>query len=169
MKRRLYFLLPDAGHASDVVQQLEQYGVLRSQIHVLAGRGSDAAGLPQATPQQQRDVAALVEKILWYTNLAVFSLALLLLIVMLLMQTGGFWLLLPVAAMILSFLAGFGFTSRVPNVHLGEFSDAMRHAEILLMVDVPTRQVEAVERLVRRQHPEAAPCGVGWSIAHLPL
>jgi len=169
MKRRLYFLLPDNSHASAVVEELEQNGIDRRHIHAIAGQGSDAGGLPQSTPQQRGDMAARVEKIFWVGNLIVFFMALLLLIVMVLLQSGGIWVLLPAAIMLASFLAGVVFTSRVPNVHLDEFRDALRHAEVLLMVDVPVQQVARVENMVHRRHPEAAVGGVGWSIADLPV
>jgi len=169
MKRRLYFLLPDNSHASAVVEELEQNGIDRRHIHAIAGQGSDAGDLPQSTPQQRGDMAARVEKIFWLGNLIVFFMALILLIVMVLTQSGGFWVLLPAGIMLASFLAGVGFTSRVPNVHLDEFRDALRHAEVLLMVDVPVQQVARVEDMVHRRHPEAAVGGVGWSIADLPV
>ena len=169
MKRRLYFLLPDATHASVVVQELEQHGIKRGYIHAISGQGVDDRDLPQATPQQRGDVAARLEKVLWLANLTAFFMSLLLLIVMVLLQPDWIWLLLPVGIMVASFLAGLGFTSRVPNVHLDEFRDAMRHAEVLLMVDVPVKQVARVEEMVHRRHPEAAVSGVGWSIAHLPI
>jgi hypothetical protein len=169
MKRRLYFLLPDTSHASAVVQELEQSSVDRRHIHTIAGKGSDASDLPQATPQQRGDMAARVEKFLWLGNLIVFFTALLLLIFMVLSQSGGFWVLLPAGVMLATFLAGLGFTSRVPNVHLDEFRDALRHAEVLLMIDVPVQQVARVEELVHRHHPEAAVGGVGWSLANLPV
>lgn len=114
-------------------------------------------------------MAARVEKIFWPGNLIVFCMALLLVIVMVLSQSGGPWVLLPVGIMLASFLAGLGFTSRVPNVHLDEFRDALRHAEVLLMVDVPVQQVARVEDMVHRLHPEAAVGGVGWGIADLPV
>lgn len=169
MKRRLYFLLPDTAHAREVVAELEQQGIERSHIHAIAGRGADPGDLPQATPQQRGDVAGRLENFLWMANLAVFFLALFLLIVMVLLQTAWVWLLLPTGIMLVSFLAGLGFTSRVPNAHISEFRDAMRHAEVLLMVDVPVRQVASVEKLVHRRHPEATVGGVGWSIADLPI
>jgi hypothetical protein len=43
------------------------------------------------------------------------------------------------------------------------------HAEVLLLVDVPVRQVARIEERVQRRHPEAAAGGVGWSIAVLPV
>jgi len=169
MKRRLYFLLPDTLHARELVQELQQHGIERRHIHAIAGQGVDPGDLPQATPQQRGDMAARIEQVLWLGNLTVFFMALLLLIIMALLQSGWFWLLLPAGIMLVSFLAGLGFTSRVPNVHLAEFRDALRHAEVLLLVDVPIRQVARVEELVHRSHPEAAAGGVGWSLADLPV
>lgn len=169
MKRRLYFLMPDTLHARELVQELEQHGIDRRCIHAIAGEGVDPGDLPQATSQQRGDVAARIEKVLWLGNLAVFFLALLVLIVMALSQSGWPWLLLPAGIMAASFLGGLGFTTRVPNVHLDEFRDALRHAEVLLLVDVPVRQVARIEKLVHRRHPEAAVGGVGWSISDLPV
>lgn len=169
MKRRLYFLMPDTLHARELVQELEQHGIDRRHIHAIAGEGADPGDLPQATSQQRGDVAARIEQVLWMGNLIVFFMALLVLIVMALSQSGWHWLLLPAGIMVASFLAGLGFTAQVPNVHLDEFRDALRHAEVLLLVDVPVRQVARVEGLVHRRHPEAAVGGVGWSISDLPV
>ncbi len=168
MKRRLYFLLPDTSHASTLVQELEQQGIKRRYIHTIYRQGGDPGDLAQAIPQLRGDKAARVEKILWLTNLAAFCMALLLLIVMALLQTGWPWLLLPVGIMLLSFLAGLGFTSRVPSVRLDRFRDAMRHAEVLLIIDVPVQQVARVEEIVHR-HPEAADGGADWGIAHMTM
>ena len=66
--------------------------------------------------------------------------------------------------MLTTFLAGLEFTTHIPNVHVSEFSDAIHHREILLMVDVPVSQVARVEELVHRHHPEAVTGGVGWQI-----
>jgi hypothetical protein len=168
MKRRLYFLLPDTAHASGVVQELERHGIERSHIHAIAGQGIDPGDLPMATLRQRGDAAAGIEKFLWLANLAAFFISLLLLIVMMLLQPDWLWLLLPLGVMLVCFIAGLGFTSRVPNVHLDEFRDAMRHAEVLLMVDVPVKQVARVEALLHR-HPEVTVGGVGWNIAHLSV
>lgn len=39
IKRRLYFLLPDTGHAGAVVNELEACGIERRFMHAIAGRG----------------------------------------------------------------------------------------------------------------------------------
>ena len=80
------------------------------------------------------------------------------------LQIAWYWLLLPAAVMLISFLLGEEFTRRVPDVHLSEFRDALRHGEILLMIDVPVTKVERFEALVHRHHPEAVTGGVGWHI-----
>jgi hypothetical protein len=162
MKRRLYFLLPDTGHTRIVVDELETSGIERSHIHVIAAQGVDVEGLPVATRNQHKDLGARLEAIAWDGNLMLFFIALLALIVLVLMHVSWYWLLFPTAAMLVTFLTGVEFTRRIPNVHLSEFTDAIHHREILLMVDVPVGQVARVEELVHRHHPEAVAGGVGW-------
>ena len=51
----------------------------------------------------------------------------------------------------------------MPTTHLDEFHEALRHSELLLMVDVSRDGVEDVEELMRRRHPEAVNGGSGWT------
>lgn len=169
MKRRLYFLLPDAEHARGVLGELQTAGIERKFMHAIAGRDADLEDLPVATKQQRADIAARTESYLWNGNLVIFFVALLALLVLAVLQVNGYWLLLPAGIMLIAFIAGLEFVTHVPNVHLGEFRDALRHREILLMIDVPVTQVARVEELVHRHHPEAVDGGVGWSIAALPV
>jgi hypothetical protein len=164
MKRRLYFLLPDGTHARSVVDELLTMGLPEDHVHALAEPGVDLLDLPQATGRQCGDLLARLESVLWNGNLAVFLIALLALVVMAYLQIAWYWLLLPAAFMLVTFLLGEEFTRRIPDVHLSEFRDALHHGEILLMVDVPVTEVERVESLVHRHHPEATPSGVGWYI-----
>jgi hypothetical protein len=78
------------------------------------------------------------------------------------------WLLLCIAIMVATFLAGLGFT-HVPNTHLDEFHDALTHGEILLMVDTGEAQIADIENRVHRHHPEATVGGVGWGTAAFGL
>lgn len=164
MKRRLYFLSPDVEHTRAVLRELEMTGISTGQVHVLAGPGIDLQELPRATGRQLRDFGKRLETLLWDGNLAVFFIALCALLHMAWLQLAWYWLLLPAAVMLLTFLLGEEFTRRVPNVHLSEFRDALQHEEILLMVDVPVSEVAAVEELVHRHHPEAVAGGVGWHV-----
>jgi len=164
MKRRLYFLFPDSGHAVTVVNELEAYGIPRKFIHAIAGRGGDLSGLPVASHRRQQDLGSPVEKFLWDSNLAIFFAALLAMLVGVIHQVAWYGLLLPIGFMLLSFIMGLKFVTHIPNVHLAEFQDAMQHREILLMIDVPAAQVANVEELVHRHHPEAVVGGVGWNL-----
>lgn len=164
MKRRLYFLLPDVGHARELIGELGMNGVLTGQIHVMAGPGIDLEDLPRASGRQQRDVGGRLETWLWDGNLAVFCIALLALLLLAYLQVAWYWLLLPAAVMLLTFVLGEEFTRRIPNVHLSEFRDALRHEEVLLMADVPAGAVAQIESLVHRHHPAAVTGGVGWHV-----
>jgi hypothetical protein len=74
------------------------------------------------------------------------------------------WSIVAIFVMLATFIAGELFVVFVPDVHLSEFSDALSHGEILLMVDVAKNQVAEVENLVHRHHPEAVVGGVGWTL-----
>ena len=65
VKRRLYFLLPDAEHARMVVNELEARGIGRKFMHAIAGRGGDVSGLPVASRMQRNDLGARIEHYLW--------------------------------------------------------------------------------------------------------
>jgi hypothetical protein len=169
MKRRLYFLLPDNEHAAVLVSELEERGIDRKRMHAIAGRGGDVSGLPVASRMQRNDLGARLERYLWDGNLVLFFLALIALVVLALLPLPWWWLLLPAGIMLGAFLTGLEFVMRTPNVHLAEFGSAMRHREILLMIDVPVGQVADVEERVHRRHPEAIAGGVGWSVDALPV
>lgn len=169
MKRRLYFLLPDNRHTRAVVNDLETFGINTDSMHTIAKPGVDLSGLPGATGKQYKDPEARLETILWDGNLAIFIIALAALVTMTTIELSWFWLLLPAAAMLATFAMGVVFTSQVPNTHVSGFRDAMRHGEILLMINVPIWQVERVEALVHRHHPEAVVGGVGWHIDALHI
>ena len=169
MGRRLYFLLPDVAHAKAVVAKLETNGVERKYTNVTAAKGIDLEGLPLASLNQRMDLGARLETIFWDGNLVLFFLALMALIVLILMSVSGIWLVLASTIMLTTFMVGVGFTKYIPNVHLSEFADALRHQEILLMVDVPAGQVARVEKLIHHNHPEAVAGGVGWHINALQI
>jgi hypothetical protein len=164
MNRRLNFLLPDVAHTQSVVRELLTAGVTTDHVHALSRPGVDLQDLPQASGRQRNDFSARLESVLWNGNLLVFFIALLAMMVLAYLQVAWYWLLLPAAVMLTTFLLGEEFTRRIPDVHLSEFRDAMRHGEILLMVDVPATDVKHVEAMVHKRHPEAVTGGVGWHI-----
>ncbi len=162
MKRRLYFLFSDTGQARTAVADLDGLGVDAGHVHVLARADVDLRGLPPATERQRRDILKRLEKTLWGGNLVLFGIAFagLVLAVILGNITGT---VIAAAVMIVSFTSGALFALRLPMVHLDEFHDALRHGELLLMVDVSRDCVEDVEELMRRRHPEAVTGGSAWT------
>ena len=162
MKRRLYFLFSDTAQARSAVADLDGLGVDPGHMHVLARPGVDLSSLPPATERQRHDILKRLEQTLWGGNLALFGVAFagLVLAVVFGSVTG---MVLAVAVMIASFTGGALFALRMPMVHLDEFHEALRHGELLLMVDVSRDCVEDVEELMRRRHPEAVAGGSAWT------
>ncbi len=163
MLRRLFFLFPDEAHTQCVVDQLLDLKIDQQQIHTMAKGGIKLRTLPKATIRQKADTAYRIEWFLWRANLVLFLLAFLMLCFMLL-RAEWIWAMVALSIMITTFFAGASFAINVPDVHLTEFTDALSHGEILLMVDVPVNRVAEIEATVHRQHPEATPGGVSWTV-----
>lgn len=162
MKRRLYFLFSDTGQARSAVADLAGLSVDPGHMHVLARPGTDLSGLPPATERQRRDFLMHLEKTLWGGNLVLFGLAFAgLALAAVFGSVPG--MVLAAAVLIASFTSGALFALRMPLVHLNEFHEALRHGELLLMVDVSRDCVEDVEELMRRRHPDVVTGGSGWT------
>ena len=161
MNTRLYFLLPDREHTLEVINQLVEHGFDTTQMHTLAGKGLSTDGLPGSITVKRRDFASQLEFWGWHANLALFFISALALVAMLFLNT-GLWTLLPVGLMVTSFLLGERFT-HLPNTHLGEFADALKHGEILLMIDASSEHTNEIEHCVQEHHPEAVAGGASWN------
>ena len=162
MLRRLFFLFPDEEHAQRAVNQLISRNIPRRRMHAMT-HGVKLNTLPEATERQKNDTAFRLEWLLRNANLVLFACAFIGLIASLIagaMVWSGILLLFVLA----SFIAGEQFVVRVPDVHLTEFSDALSHGEILLMIDVPGYRVAEVENFVHHHHPSAAVGGVSWTM-----
>lgn len=162
MLRRLFFLFPDEKHAQLVVNQLIFQRISERNIHAIA-TGVELKALPEATERQKKDTAFRIERFLWSANLLFFAIALIVFFVTLIMAA-FYWTLLALFVMTATFFAGEHFVVHVPDVHLTEFTDALSHGEILLMVDVPAGRVAEIEDFVHHRHPEAVVGGVSWSV-----
>jgi hypothetical protein len=162
MKRRLYFLFPDAVQTRAAVEDLIWHGIGKRHIHAVARAGVALEGLPKTSERQRRDLLHHLERICWNTNLAVFFLALLGLVIGVLSAATA-WSVAMLALMIVTLLMGVLETG-LPSVGLDELRDALRHGEVLLLVDVPETGVADVESFLHSRHPTATPGGVSWTI-----
>ena len=162
MKRRLYFLFPDATQTRAAVEDLTWHGIGKRHIHAVARAGVPLDGLPKASAWQHRDLLHHLERIWWNTNLAVFFLALLGLLIGVL-SAATTWSLAMLALLIATLVLGVLETG-LPDVSLDELRDALRHGEVLLLVDVPEASVADVENFLHSRHPTATSGGVSWTI-----
>lgn len=161
MLRRLFFLFPDELHAQRVVNQLYSLNIPKRRIHAIA-RNVELKSLPQATQRQKNGAASRIERFMWGLNLVVFAFAFIALVT--LIVVGEFiWAMISLAIMVATFIAGAQFVVHVPNVHLTEFIEALSHGEILLIIDVPSNQVDDIQGFMRHKYPEAVVGGVSWS------
>jgi len=160
-KRRLYFLFPDTAHARAAVRDLDGLSVKPDRIHTVARADIDLGDLPVATELQRRDELARIENRLWHSNLLVFALATAVLAAAV-VAGSLLWSVLALAVMVITVAGGSWFAMRVPHTHLDEFRQAIRHGEILLMVDVSHDCVEEIEAMMEVRHPEAVIGGNGW-------
>lgn len=162
MLRRLFFLFPDEKHAQRAVNELIFQRISERNIHAIAP-GIELKTLPEATQRQKNDVAFRIENLLWNSNLLLFTIAIMTFIISLLMAQFA-WTIIALAVMAVTFFAGEHFVVHVPDVHLTEFTDALSHGEILLMVDVPASRVAEIEDFVHHRYPEAVVGGVSWTV-----
>ena len=167
MLRRLFFLLPDTEHAQRIVDELVVRGVLLRRMHAIA-KDVDLGSLPEATERQKRDTKFRLEWLIWNTNLMLFVFAVIIFIASLVLGS-VLWAALSLFVMLLTFISGEQFAVKVPDVHLTEYTDAIAHGEVLLMVDVPVYRVAEIEGFVHHHHPEAAIGGVSWTIDTLGI
>jgi hypothetical protein len=162
MYRRLYFTFPGIKHAQNVVNELINFNVTREHMHAMSNKNVDMGELPRASDRQRHDSAHSIGGTLWSMNLSIFGIALLLLIYSGFTQNYVISMIM-LAIMFVTFTAGIIWTS-VPDTPISEFSHAMKHNEILLMVDVPEKRVKEVGDKVHRHHPEAVTGGTSWMI-----
>lgn len=163
MFRRIYFSFPLSAQARDAVSELEEAGFERSSLHAMAKEGIDLEDLPRATPEQRADSLWLWEQRYWQGTLILFFL----LLALALVSLAGGWMpgvMVFLALSVPVFLGGAWFATRLPHTHLDEVKVPLEHGEVVLMVDVPPKQVSQVTRLVEGRHPEAGLAGVGWSL-----
>jgi hypothetical protein len=170
MRRRLYYLLPDAACARKLMDDLLLARIEERHIHFIARAGAPMDGLHEANVLQTTDVVhgaqqgALIG--------AALGCALGLLLVYFVIPDPS-W---HVAAVVLAALLGAGFGTwtaslagaAVPNSRHKGFAGDIAQGKFLLIVDVPEHKVHAVHELLARIHPEAEDRGVEVNVPVFP-
>lgn len=164
MMRRLFFLLPNNRQAGKLAVDLQHEAAIDQQdIHAVVHDNIHIDGINSVHNINESDRDALVEWWGWRINLGVFFIALIVFVVMM-VWSPGYLLIVPALIMVGTYVAGLVFVLRLPTDHISDFISAVRHGEILMMVDVKISQVYDVGRYISRSHPEAITSGVCWHL-----
>ncbi len=152
--KRLYFIAPSVGRASQAVDALLLERVPEKHIHIIAKEGVPLGDLPEASLMQKTDFAAAIEKGITLGG-AAGMLAGLVAIAMPggLVLAGGATLLATTVAG--ASVGTFGASLKaldVPNSRLHKFEDGIRQGRILIIVDVPSDKVEMTRTAMAAAH-----------------
>jgi hypothetical protein len=147
--RRIFFLLPDPEHTGSVIEDLKKQGIDQTYLHVIA--------------REEKDNVYNIERKLWSGNIVLFFAAAFATFILLAFELQHF-AYLSFAIMFTCLFLGTLFTIRIPNAHLSEFDAALKHGEVLLIVDAKKKQIHDIDNIVHRRHPEAVAGGVGWTV-----
>jgi len=168
MFRRLYFLLPNAKLAQNVVSELTAMKINPNKIHTYAEHNFPTGLLNPATKNQSRNEALQIENIFWNGNLLLFLIFFCICIVSLATQE-YILSLLSLVVMIISFMTGNFFVKHIPHTHIENFKHATSHNELLLMVDVADEKASYIENAIHRHHPAAIEGGSSWTLKNVDI
>ena len=170
MRRRLYFMVPDAGSARQIHNELLLARIEDDHIHVIAKDGVSLVGLHEASILQKSDFVHGAE-----TGLAVGGgIGIIAGLVAIFFPPAG--VDLQLVTILLTALIGAAFgawassmvASSIPNSRLRAFESAITAGHILMMVDVPAGRVSEIRELVAAHHPEAMGSGIEPTIPAFP-
>ena len=156
--KRLYFMLPDTESCKKVVTELKSAGIPERHLHVVASLAVPLEDLPEATLLQKTELTHGIEK-----GIALGGVAGLLggMLVVAFPVTG---LVVGGAALLTAVTAGgagfgalaMGLISKdIHSNRLAAFERDIERGHILLIVDVPKKDIEQWKKLVIEHHPEA--------------
>jgi hypothetical protein len=168
MKRRLYFLLPDASGAQQTLDELLLARVDDKHMRFWANESTHLTDIPQANFLDKTDLIHASE----VGMLIGAGVGLLGGILLLFYPPEGF--ALQTGTILMTSLAGAVFGAwvsgmagaAIPNSRMKAFQDTIERGGVLLIVDVPLRRTEEIEDLMAQRHPEIRFCGIE---PHIPV
>lgn len=170
MRRRCYFVLPDVETARKVEDELLLARIPDRHIHFIARDEARLKDLPRANLAQRSDIVhgmelglitggatGAVAGLLAYLEPAVASWLGL-----------GIVLVLGLAGALIGIWTAGMIGISIPNSRLSQFEKPLSEGQVLLMVDVPRDQIDAITRLIQGHHPDARSHGVEPTIPAFP-
>lgn len=170
MRRRLYFLLPDVKTAKAVFNKLLLARIEQQHMFFLAREGVSLSDLPEATMLQKSDEMhglAVGLVVGGATGALAGVTAMMFPPSGLVMGLGVILAMSLIGAIVGVWVSGMIATD-VPNTRLKKFSKDIEQGRILLMVDVPKHQIEAIDDMIRNQYPHADARGRDPTIPAFP-
>jgi len=170
MNRRLYFILPDTECTRVVHNELLLAKIPENHMHVIAKKGIDLSELPEASLLQKSDVVHGTQNgfvVGGITGLVLGAAAVLIPITGI--ELDGITVLATAVAG--SFIGAWSSSMialDVPNSKLKPFEKDISDGHVLLMAEVPVTQVDEINTLVKKHHPEVDTHGIEPTIPAFP-
>lgn len=158
--RRVYLLVPDTNIAKAIVTELAQkMHIPQRHMHALGNLSTPLGDLPEANLLQKSDVKFGIEMGASFGGVAGLWGALL----AILYPPGGALEFPPELILIVGSLVGMVFGTIVsamiaqgmPNHELQVFDAAIAKGQVLLILDIPQKQLDEAVRLLHRHYPHA--------------
>lgn len=159
MSRRLYFVLPDVETSRKLEQELLLARIEEKRMHFLGKRGTDMKDLPEATALQKTDLirgtgigffAGILTGLLagFYLYYNPDSIGI---------QIPPFVIFIGaiVGAVIGAWISGPLIGASTPNARLSSYQPLLQQGQILLIIDVPSKRVDEVRKIVGKFNPKA--------------
>jgi hypothetical protein len=153
--KRIYFLVPDIATTHKIVDELRSEGIEDRHIHILAKRDTPLEDIPEAGVSLKTDFIPALERGaalggttgllagLVGLRFAGFAIA------------GGPLLGIIMAGATIGSLMGGLAGMNTGNTRLKKFEQAIEQGELLVLLDIPKEQIEAITQLIVKHHPAA--------------
>jgi hypothetical protein len=170
MKRRLYFLLPDAGAARESLNELLLARVDAKRMRFWASDETHLIDVPEASFLDKTDLVHGSE----VGMLIGAGVGLIGGILLLFYPPEG--IMLQTGTILMTALGGAAFGAWVsgmagaamPNSRLRAFQGDIEKGGVLMIVDLPLSRKQEIEELMAKRHPEARFCGVEPHVPAFP-
>ncbi|MBA2965401.1 MULTISPECIES: DUF1269 domain-containing protein [Ramlibacter] len=158
MHSRIYWLLPDVESARRTMDDLLLARIPYNRMHFVGREGSDMRGLHAANVLQTSDIVRSAEVGLILGAATGALVGGLVAVFYPIVGDQPQWMLAPALAVAGALFGTWASTMlgiSTPSKRLARFTPQIEEGQILLMVDVPMWNVEAIEARLRALHPEA--------------
>ena len=168
MRRRLYFVLPDIRSAQAIMEELLLDRIDENHIHFHAEKEQTLGNLPKANAVEKSDV--VYSALAGFLFGAVFGVCGGILAYLVPWWFGEVSLRVIPYCMVLGAIACAAWAAAVataaPSYRIKLHKQQIEDGNILMIVSVPLRRLQAVRQRLLKAHPEASYSGV-WPAEHI--